>query len=84
MCTVAEELASGCLATAFVWIQHRGLVTMLAADGAPTALRDQWLGSVCRGKVRGGITTAGLIPGPPLLRARAAEAGGGWTARLRG
>jgi alkylation response protein AidB-like acyl-CoA dehydrogenase len=76
MCAVAEELASGCLATAFVWIQHRGLVTMLAADGAPTALRDQWLGSVCRGRVRGGITTVGLIPGPPLLRARAA--GGGW------
>jgi alkylation response protein AidB-like acyl-CoA dehydrogenase len=80
ICAVAEELASGCLATAFVWIQNRGLVTTLAAEGAPAGLRDQWLGSLCQGKVRGGITTAGLIPGPPLLRAQ--PAGGGW--RLAG
>ncbi len=80
ICAVAEELASGCLATAFVWIQNRGLVTTLAAEGTPGVLRDQWLGSICQGKVRGGITTAGLIPGPPLLRAEPAE--GGW--RLAG
>ena len=80
ICAVAEELASGCLATAFVWIQNRGLVTTLATEGAPAALRDQWLGSLCQGKVRGGITTAGLIPGPPLLRAQPAD--GGW--RLAG
>jgi alkylation response protein AidB-like acyl-CoA dehydrogenase len=76
MCAVAEELAGGCLATAFVWIQNRGLVTTLAAEGTSAALRDQWLGPVCQGKVRGGITTAGLIPGAPLLRAR--PAAGGW------
>ncbi len=80
ICAVAEELAGGCLATAFVWIQNRGLVTTLAAEGAPAALRDQWLGSLCQGKVRGGITTAWLIPGPPLLRAQPAD--GGW--RLAG
>ena len=80
ICAVAEELASGCLATAFVWIQNRGLVTTLATEGVPAALRDQWLGSLCQGKVRGGITTAGLIPGPPLLRAQPAD--GGW--RLAG
>ena len=80
ICAVAEELASGCLATAFVWIQNRGLVTTLPTEGAPAALRDQWLGSLCQGKVRGGITTAGLIPGPPLLRAQPAD--GGW--RLAG
>ena len=40
-CAVTEELASGCLATAFVWIQNRGLVTTLATEGAPAALRDQ-------------------------------------------
>ena len=82
ICAVAEELASGCLATAFVWIQNRGLVTTLATEAAPAALRDQWLGSLCQGKVRGGITTAGLIPGPPLLRAQPAD--GGWRLRLRG
>jgi len=80
ICTVAEELASGCLATAFVWIQHRGLVTTLSAPGTPAALRDRWLAPVCQGQVRGGITTVGLIPGPPQLRAQ--PAAGGW--RLSG
>ncbi len=61
-CAVAEELASGCLATAFVWIQNRGLVTTLAAEGTPAALRDQWLGSTCQGKVRGGITARRADP----------------------
>ena len=73
---VVEELASGCLATTFVWLQHRGLAMTLAADGTPAALRDRWLGPACLGQVRGGIALGGLIPGPPLLRAR--PAGGGW------
>jgi alkylation response protein AidB-like acyl-CoA dehydrogenase len=75
-CAVTEELASGCLATTFVWLQHRGLTLTLAADSTPAALRDQWLGPACQGKVRGGIALTGLIPGPPRLRARPAE--GGW------
>ncbi len=69
-CAVTEELASGCLTTTFVWLQHRGLAMTLAAEGTPAALRAQWLGPVCRGQVRGGIALAGIIPGPPLLRAR--------------
>jgi alkylation response protein AidB-like acyl-CoA dehydrogenase len=75
-CTVVEELASGCLATTFVWLQHRGLVMTLAADYTPAALRDRWLGPACRGQVRGGIALGGLMPGPPRLRAR--PDGGGW------
>jgi alkylation response protein AidB-like acyl-CoA dehydrogenase len=75
-CGVTEELASGGLATAFVWLQHRGLSMMLAAESTPAELRDQWLGSVCQGKVRGGVALTGLIPGPPLLRAQPAP--GGW------
>jgi alkylation response protein AidB-like acyl-CoA dehydrogenase len=75
-CAVTEELASGCLATTFVWVQHRGLVMTLAAASTPVSLRDQWLGPACQGKVRGGIALGGLIPGPPLLRALATE--GGW------
>ncbi len=75
-CAVTEELASGCLTTTFVWLQHRGLAMTLAAEGTPAALRDQWLGPVCRGQVRGGIALAGIIPGPPLLRAR--PFGDGW------
>ena len=73
---MTEELASGCLTTTFVWLQHRGLAMTLAAEGTPAALRDQWLGPACRGQVRGGIALTGIIPGPPLLRAR--PAGGGW------
>jgi alkylation response protein AidB-like acyl-CoA dehydrogenase len=75
-CAVVEELASGCLATTFVWLQHRGLVMTLAADGTPAGLRDRWLGPACRGQVRGGIALGGLMPGAPRLRAR--PDGGGW------
>ena len=75
-CAVTEELASGCLATTFVWLQHRGLTMTLAAEGTPAALRDQWLGPACQGQVRGGIALTGIIPGPPLLRARPSS--GGW------
>jgi alkylation response protein AidB-like acyl-CoA dehydrogenase len=74
---LVEEVAGGCLATAFVWIQHFGLVMTLAADTAPMALRDRWLGPACQGTVRGGIALTGLMPGPPLLRARP-EADGCW------
>ena len=75
-CAVAEELASGCLATTFVWVQHRGVVMTLAAEGTPAVLRDRWLVPACRGEVRGGIALTGLMPGPPRLRAR--PDGGGW------
>ena len=40
LCQLVEELASGCLATTFVWLQHRGLVMTLSAGGTPAALRD--------------------------------------------
>jgi alkylation response protein AidB-like acyl-CoA dehydrogenase len=76
MSAVTEELAGGCLATAFVWVQHHGLAMTLAEETTPAALRDQWLEPACQGKVRGGIALSGLIPGPPLLRAR--PAGGSW------
>jgi alkylation response protein AidB-like acyl-CoA dehydrogenase len=75
MCGVVEELASGCLATAFVWIQHFGLLMTLAYGGAPE-LRETWLGPACQGKLRGGVALTGQIPGPPTLRAEPAE--GGW------
>ena len=41
-CAVTEELASGCLATTFVWLQHRGLAMTLAAaraSGRPARCR---------------------------------------------
>jgi alkylation response protein AidB-like acyl-CoA dehydrogenase len=75
-CAVIEELASGCLATTFVWMQHRGVVMTLAAEGTPVVLRDRWLEPACRGEVRGAIALGGLLPGPPRLRAQ--PSGGGW------
>jgi len=73
---VIEELAGGCLAAAFVLIQHFRLVMTLAGDGAPPALRERWLTSACQGRTRGGIALTGLVPGPPQLHAQPAE--GGW------
>ncbi len=75
VCTVAEELAGGCLATTFVWVQHLRLVQSLAADAAPAPLR-AWLGPACRGELRGSLALAGLLPGPPRLSAR--EVADGW------
>ena len=83
-CTVTEELASGCLTTTFVWLQHRGLAMTLAAGGTPAALRDQWLGPVCRGQARGGAALAGIIPGPRCCAPGPPATGGRWTARRRG
>ena len=40
---VVEGLASGCLTTAFVWLQHRNPVRAVAASATP-GLRDAWLG----------------------------------------
>lgn len=75
MTSLVEVLAGGCLTTAFVWLQHHGLVRALATGGDP-ALRARWLGPLCRGEVRAGVVFAGLIPGPPRLRA--APVDGGW------
>ena len=73
---MVEELASGCLATAFVWIQHFRLLRTLAADGAPAALRDRWLAPACRGSLRGGIALTGLMPGAAAAERRAGR--GAW------
>lgn len=48
---VVEELAAGDLATAFVWLQHHGVVGRVAAAGSDPDL----LAGLCRGRVRGGI-----------------------------
>ena len=77
-CAVTEELASGCLTTTFVWMQNRGVVMTLAAEGTPAELRDRWLAPVCQGKLRGGIALGGLLPGPPRLQATPAGGAGGW------
>ena len=72
---IIEILAGACLSTTFVWLQHHGVVRA-AAGTANTGLRQEMLGPLCRGERRAGVALAGLLPGPPRLRAR--PAGGGY------
>jgi len=72
---VVEELASACLATAFVWIQHFGLLEALLDPAAPAELRAELLPGTVRGEVRGGLALAGLLPGPPRLTATPVASG---------
>lgn len=74
---VTEALAGGCLATAFVWLQHHGLVRTLSGPDAPPALAQEWLAPLSAGQQRAGIALTGLHPGPPALNARPGH-GGGW------
>lgn len=71
---VVELLASGCLATTFVWLQHHGAVRAVAASDTP-ALRDRWLAELCSGRVRAGVSQAALRPGPPSIRAHGVDGG---------
>jgi len=61
-CRVIETLARGCLATAFVWLQHHGVVRAVAAAGDTGA---RWLQPLCRGERRAGIALGGTLPGAP-------------------
>ena len=72
---VIERLASGCLSTAFVWIQHQTPVRELTSS-PNEALREQWLAEMCAGRLRGGIALGGLQQGSAGLRAEPVE--GGW------
>jgi alkylation response protein AidB-like acyl-CoA dehydrogenase len=72
---VAEALASGCLTTTFVWMQHHNAVVALARR-APASLAGEWLEDLCAGRRRAGIAFAGLRrPGPPVLTAHAVAGG---------
>ncbi len=51
LAAVVEELAAGDLATAFVWLQHHGVVGRLAAAGSHPDL----LADLCSGRRRAGI-----------------------------
>src|ERR1700759_299453 len=88
---LVEELASGCLAAAFVLIQHFRLLATLAAPGTRAQLRDRWLADARPGRPPppgAGAPGGGRGPPPPPARRscapRSARAAGGWTARRRG
>ncbi|HSZ40364.1 MAG TPA: acyl-CoA dehydrogenase family protein [Trebonia sp.] len=74
MCAVAETLASGCLTTAFVWLQHHGLVRAIAAGG-DHGLREKWLAGLASGQIRAGFGGGGALPRPTL---RAVRSGQDW------
>jgi alkylation response protein AidB-like acyl-CoA dehydrogenase len=74
-CAVLEALAGGCLSTAFVWMQHLG-VLRAAFFSEREHIRAEWSEPLARGERRGGLALGGALPGPPLIRAR--ETDGGW------
>jgi alkylation response protein AidB-like acyl-CoA dehydrogenase len=76
---ILELVASGCLATAFTWVQHHGALASLAGS-ANAALRDELVPGLVAGRIRGGVAFAGAVPIPPRMRAERTE--GGW--RLSG
>jgi alkylation response protein AidB-like acyl-CoA dehydrogenase len=74
LCAVVERLASGCLSTAFVWIQHNTPVRELTGS-ANAALRAEWLPKLCSGAQLAGIALGGLQAGSAGLTAKPTEAG---------
>jgi alkylation response protein AidB-like acyl-CoA dehydrogenase len=76
---ILEIMAGGCLATAFTWVQHHGVLAALSAS-SNTALRDELLPELIAGRTKGGVAFAGAVPVPPRMRAQRVD--GGW--RLSG
>ncbi len=71
--TVAT-IASGCLSTAFVWLQHHSAVKAVAASDRP-GICETYLERMCRGELRAGLALGGLRPGPAALRATPVDGG---------
>jgi alkylation response protein AidB-like acyl-CoA dehydrogenase len=72
---IVETLASGCLATTFVWVQHHGAVIAVAGTDNHD-LRDEYLSPLTTGQCRAGLAAGAAVrPGPPLLTAEAVREG---------
>jgi alkylation response protein AidB-like acyl-CoA dehydrogenase len=74
VCAVLEALASGCMTTTFLWMQHIGLVRAVASSDDQD-LRARWLKPLACGEVRAGLALGGALPRPSL---RAVADGDGW------
>jgi alkylation response protein AidB-like acyl-CoA dehydrogenase len=74
LCTIVETLASACLTTTFVWIQHFRLLASLLDPVTPADIREL-LPLAANGELKGGVALSGLLPGPPRLRATETKAG---------
>jgi hypothetical protein len=66
---VVEILASGCLATTFVWLQHVGVLASTAAD------HPDLHAALAEGRLKGGIARAGARPGTRSLTVTSAGDG---------
>lgn len=72
---VIEELASGCLTTAFVWAQHLGAARAASLSEGP--VRAEWSTRLAAGEARGGVAFAHILrPGAPMTTAK--PCGDGW------
>ena len=65
---IQEVLASGCLSTAFTWLQHHGVVISLAST-SNAALREELLQATISGTQRAGVAYAGVVPATPRMTA---------------
>ncbi len=70
MCSAVEELASGCLASTFLWSQHFRFLGAMLGPSSPAALRQKYLHGAITGQVKGGVALTGLLSGPARLMAR--------------
>ncbi|MET4166171.1 MULTISPECIES: acyl-CoA dehydrogenase family protein [Gordonia] len=71
---ILEVLTSGCLATAFTWIQHHGVVVALSRT-TNADLRAEFLEATVAGRLRAGVAYAGVVPTPPRMSATATADG---------
>lgn len=76
LCAIVERLASACLTTTFVWIQHFRLLSALLDPATPDPIREL-LPLAASGQIKGGVALGGLLPGPARLSATRTKAG--WT-----
>lgn len=81
-CAVVEELASGCVATTFLWIQHLRLLSAMLDPSTPASWRERLRADVISGRCKGGVVLTGLMPGPVRLTAEPEPDGKSW--RLEG
>ena len=76
VCAVVEDLASACLASTFVWVQHLRFLGAMLDPATPAALRAAFCARAIRGETKAGVALTGLMPGPARLMAR--RRGDGW------
>jgi alkylation response protein AidB-like acyl-CoA dehydrogenase len=75
-CVAVEELASGCIASTFLWAQHLRLLNAMLGPETPAIWRQRLRADVVAGRCKGGVALTGLMPGPARLSAE--RVSGGW------